>query len=387
MEKKFKIEPICLVLFVLTFVLRGLTDTFLISKGYVGQLDNIKYIPLFIGLVISIIYFIKNNIKISNEFVGIIKHGFIVIIFFFIWSLILTIKTGKFCLETINELTYISLALLYAYFTLSILKFESILLALKIVLYISITFYILEIGIKNFFTFSNYLKINFIESSSPFESNYFSGIAFVLFLFMAFYSDKKRHIIISAFFTLFTFKRVTFVFTIIILVMVLLFPKIRKIKIKTKFPMIIGILFSIITVSYFNALVNGSNLIGNITGQSLVGFTMSRNNFLYKLLNGGYVSYGFGSSTDFTSKSLEMDLIKIYIELGFPFLLIFCIEYFSMCKNNLFSTIILTVCFINLLFSFSLTSPFTWTITFMAISLVNKKGFDFNDKNFIFTRF
>ena len=319
------LKKIIYYLFIITFFFLSFTDAFFVSKGVNSFIDDIKYLFLIVLLLVCILYIRINNKRIDNKYFILIKYIGIFIVLVAIMSFISSFIVGKFTTNSMGEIIILLLSVLSAYLILSTLEPEKIYYAMFITLIFSFIFYILSIGISEFFEIQNYLEISFINSYSIFESHYFCGISYAMFLYFYLNSRKKFPLILSFIYTFLTFKRIFVITSILLLIFYPIVKKKKSISFNTR--VCFSFIFFVSTISYYLLLIHGDNFIYSLTGEKLYELTMSRNIFLDKLINLNYVSYGFGSSTNFLGRSIEMDLIKIYIELGGIMLLFLCLYY------------------------------------------------------------
>lgn len=351
--------------FILTFSIRGLTDAIMVHNNDSNFfLNSIKYVFFFIDILLSIFYILFNKIKLVNlkKFIFI----FMVPLIFLIFSLIQMLIVNKVQTIFLVELSYIVLAIVFAYLLTNILNTKEIYNCMCIILIAVFLGYIYEIGITNF-SINNIFNSNFSLSTSVFESSTSSGTAFVLCGFFLYYNKNKFFTILSLIFVLLTFKRVFMVVTLFIFIEFCFLNKNKKIK--SKYFYLFPVLFILSTVVYFNILTYSFNDL--IIYNKLMDFTQSRVLFLKNLIYSNEKIFGFGSSTLITGKNLEMDLIKIYVEMGFIGLTVFVMFYWQICPKNLFSISFYSGVFINLLFSHSLKSCYTWGLIFILFLTMN----------------
>ena len=82
---------------------------------------------------------------------------------------------------------------------------------------------------------------------------------------------------------------------------------------------------------------------------------------------------------------LEMDLIQIYLELNVVALFIFCYAFFRIANRSIYSLLIMTYTFVNLLTASSLPWSLGWIILLLTVLLIssgkaNKEGYKFESK-------
>ena len=137
------------------------------------------------------------------------------------------------------------------------------------------------------------------------------------------------------------------------------------------------LIFFISTLVYTWLLLgDNSKILYQLIGFDLDKFTVGRQWYLSLVELNGYTFGPYGSSTLTLEsmlgpgKYLEMDLVKITIELGIVAVFLFINNYWNLISNNIISYIIMFMVFVNLLFSHSFTNPFTWTIRLLTFAII-----------------
>lgn len=340
-------------------------------------LKLIKYAITFIVFAICIMKIIgnlKNNINLKYVFE--LKRISVVIGLFLIISIFKINQTKTFTSKTFEELMQLAIPILYTFFIINFMNLKDILKVVKYALIISLIAYVFTIGIGKF-TISNFMSISFINSYSPFESAPFAEIASSLSAFFIYYRKKyPLSAIISFIFCILVFKRMLLLQAIVLLGVSLL--NLSDKKINKKLVECSKMFFFISTVVfYFFLQEKNSMLFQNIFKVNIGDFTMGRVYRLwYPLRN--FVSYGFGSTSDVLGYNLELDLIKILMELGVIAVAIFIYYYFDICRNNFYSFIIIGCIFANLLFASCLTSTVGWLFRMLCMATIYYKRDEWN---------
>lgn len=370
--KKISITTIISVfLFVLIFAIRSFTDAIYVSKGIDSNIwINSKYIVLIIAIIWGI-FLLKNKkdkYVFSKEFASV---GIVITIFILI-TLILIIYSNNFYKGTMEEFIKLILPIIYVFIVLNTFNFKEIYVSMSITLILSLIGYIIEIGTSNF-SLANILTMNFFSSYSPFESSMSCGTAIALCVFFMYYDKNKILKYLSLLFVIFTFKRLSVLFAVLLLVL----PKFVNINksLKKRYFTIAKVFFVVATILYYVFLSPSSSAIfEKILGSSQDEFTMGRSAFLRSLENSDFISSGFGSTTQAIGRGLEMDLIKIYLELGILGLIVFVWGYWNCAGSNLYTFIYMAFQFLNMLTSHSLTSSFNWILAFLIIGTITYKS-------------
>jgi len=346
---------------VLIFAIRAITDAIFVSRGIDSNIwINSKFIMIIIGIIISILQLsIKNNKKIfTKELRSILFTSFS----FLIITLIVWIVNGTFYVNAFEEIIKMIIPIIYAYLILNTLEFKDIYHAFIYILIINYIGLFLEVGINNFSD----------KSYSPFESNYFAGTSIALCVFFMYYRKSKLLTLASLLFVLLTFKRVSILFSLLLFVL----PFFIDINghVSSKYKKIITFLFIILTLIYYNLLLPSSaELFKSIFGKSQIDFTMYRSVFLSRLLDCGYSLKGFGTTTALLGKSMEMDLIKIFLETTIIGLAIFIYNYVKLCGSHIYLHFYVLYLMSNMLTSHSLGNYLGWALAFIIIGCINYK--------------
>ena len=369
-SKRNIVSCINILLFILMYAFRSFTDAIYVSKGIESNfLINVKYLILGVAILFGIfqLKYKKEKTIYNKELVNII----IVISTFVIISSVMIIITENFYSSFIESIIKLSLPIVYVYLLLNIMDFEDIYKCMCGALIFSFIGYVLEIGINNF-TISNFLKIDFIHSYSPFELHFSAGTAIAMCTFFMYYRKNKILKYLSLIFAIFTFKRMAVIFALVLLFL----PKFIDVNknLKEKYKNIIKVIFVIFTLVYFWLLTPQSNIFfEKIFGESQTSVTMGRSDFLQSLLNMDFVSSGYGSISNLFGKGLEMDLISIYLETTIIGLIVFINGYWNCAGNKVYTFVYMTFQFLNLLTSHSLSNSFNWILAFLIIGCISYK--------------
>lgn len=355
------------VLFCLTFILKTYTDVFYVAQNKSGLIVSTKYLTLLMGIAVSILSLDRRSVK-KFIFVRELKAILLVAVVFSAFSLGRSAITLSFSTDSAVGIMYIVLAIIYAFCILNTLHFDDIYSCMKIILISGIIGYVCEIGLDNF-NINNILKSSIQDSYSPFESNYTSSLSIIMCSFFAYYRKDKKWLILSVAFALFTFKRSYMLFAVIFLVLPIIFNPNKKInKFVFYLTTIIFVLatFGIIWIYMPNNEVTFIKYFGITPSR----FSSGRSDLLRSLLSNGYLSTGYESSTAFLGRGLEMELVKIYLELGIIPLIVFVYNYFNISRGNWFCFLMMFQNMINFLTSHSLSSAFNWGLRFIITGCI-----------------
>lgn len=355
------------VLFCLTFILKTYTDVFYVAQNKSGLMVSTKYLTLLMGIAISVLSLNRRIIK-KTIFNKELKAILIVAIVFSAYSFVRSAISMTFSTDSIIGIMYIVLAIIYAYCILNSLNFDEIYSCMKIILISGIIGYVCEIGLDNF-NINNILISSIQDSYSPFESNYTSSLSIIICSFFWILSKRKKWLILSVVFALFTFKRSYMLFAVIFLILPIIFNPNKKINKYVFYLTVIVFILATFGIIWLYMPYNESTFI-KYFGITPSRFSSGRSDLLRSLLGNGYVSTGYESSTAFLGRGLEMELVKIYLELGIIPLTIFVFNYFKIAIGNWFCFLIMFQNMINFLTSHSLSSAFNWSLRFIIIGCI-----------------
>lgn len=270
--------------------------------------------------------------------------------------------------RTTVELLYIVISVMEAFCVFNLFELNQLNICMKNLLAIYIIIYVFELLFKGI-KLTDFFKITLIGSYSPTESQYVASAAMMMFYYFYTFKIKenRRAFIISLVFLILVFKRPLIAGASILMLLDFLFD--LNITIKKRWIIISKIFFVIATIIW-SILLNDSmiSIIQQTYGVNLNDFTESRTWLYNALINSGYKTSGYGTTTIELGKAwfnsgeryLEMDLVKIYLEVGIIGLCLFVNNYFNLVRYNLYNFLMMITIFVTLLFSSSLAEPTYW---------------------------
>lgn len=373
---KFSLKKLNRILFCLIYIFKVFTDVLLVGNGQGGILVAMKYILMLLSIALSLLILVRENAGgIPKLFAKECWYILQVIILFGLMSLILAIIRGRLTNQTIVDLGYILLGIVYSYCIVNTIEINEFNRCMKIILIASIIAYVIEIGTENF-NYANLMDISFNDSHSAFESSFSASMSMILCFYFSYFRKERIWTILAFVFCLATFKRLNVLFAVFFLIYPIFFNKDghidKRIIFAFKIIFIIGTIFFFWIYQYKNA-----SIFEDVFKTTATKFSTGRNIYLNRLLTGGYKSYGYGSSTDFLGYSLEMDFIKIYVELGFVALAFFISRYYDFTGTNIFCFWFMTENMLNFLTSHSLASAFNWALRFAIIGYINYRNSEY----------
>lgn len=392
LDKQFKI--LNYFMFISVFVGKILIEV-LNEKGItLPGGDDLKYFLVAAAVGVAIVQMLTFRIYEKKNRDYIFKKELIILLIicaiFLLYSGYLAHKSNvPIARRTYVEILYLVIPALYAFCIVNTYDFNQIEKLMKITFWSYLILYMYSINIFAV-SINDILNISFIKSTSYFESSIFAFPMLVLFFFFSYYrknKNNKYYWIGSFILTLLTFKRMIMVWAIVLFILDNIIE--LRVIVKKRWKYILAAIFIFATVIYYQALCDTGlgKFIVDTLGVDLESGTMGRKWFLSLLFNRKYSTFGYGSSSIVLGeifnigdiKYLEMDLVKIYLELGIICLSIFTIYLWKITKDNLFSIVMMLSIFMNSLVSHSLTNPFEWTIVYLTIIYISQGSSNRND--------
>lgn len=365
------------ILFTITFATKAITDGMFISRGINTPVDDLKYVFMIVAallLIFEIKFTQKKNPgkRYQRLFIKEFNNINVIVIVFIFISLIKILISGKFTMETPKEIIYLWIPIIYAFLLLNKLSIKDVDKYFNTLLLCFIIGYGLEIYDK--LSISNFFNISYSKSYSPFESAYMSGSFTSIFLYFL-YRDKKLQSTISFIFVLMTFKRLSILFSVIMLITTKIFNMKKDVK---KSTVTLFKLFFIVSpiIIYFYLRPEYIYKINTRFNIDLDEILMGRANIFNTVIDSGFKSYGYGSTTDLVLKifprdgHLHLDLVKIFMETTIVGLSIFVNNLWNVVGKNRYAVLIMLYQFFNILTSHSLRGSFSWTMIYLIIGII-----------------
>lgn len=374
MKIRININNISSILLYIAFVVTYLITLLVFGMGEAES--RYRYFLLAIAIVISFIHvvskygilFFKKKLY-GKELFYILITGIV----FWVMSRMQAEQVGR----ELNFRTYVQIALvvmpaMYVFCLTNLFSIKTIINVMKFTLIGLIIIYFCEPThrIIDFFYRDNWRAVSFFRSTSFTESSLCAEPFLQLFLFFNFFrnyryenGNKKSTTVycyIALLFTLLSFKRLAIVFAICMLMLNRLID--LRGEISSKFVWVFSLFFTIATY-FYTQFMQGTLF----SGFDVYHFTSGRDYILSLWAQKNYLSYGYGSSMLIIGRYLEMDLVQIYLELNLLALFIFCFAYFKLARKNVYSFIIMTYAFSNMLTASSLPYSLGWIILLLTI--------------------
>ena len=334
-------------------------------------------------LIIVTIFFLyeifllkSDNHGYSGIFFDEIKSIICLTVTFAILSIYFMLKNHGFERETMVGLIRIILPIIVAYTLLNVMDIDCIYSLMAILLIIMFIGYLAAFA--NEITISNILSIDFLNSYSPFESNYFSPAAMGFCLFFCYYRKNWVFTVLSVFFTIMTFKRIMVIYSLFLLIFGGIVKKLKKMSPFVIKIFVLGfILFSLFYIRLMDGTVE--DLVFQYFGIHVNSFSMGRSYFMRVILR-DFKSLGFMSST-VGYRSMEMDIPMVYVEMGILALIAIIYYMAKLVKDNWYSFLIILFCLLELLTSHWLDIIYFWIVAYITIGCIQYKSNDNKSNN------
>lgn len=353
-------------LFIATFAIKIFGDAY---AQTLSSIDNLKYVTLCINCLVASMVF-RRRIHDGRKRVFLKETNLLIALFtlYLFISCIEILATDNFSTLTALNLFYLYGAIVYAYLMINTLDFETFMKCMKVLLVLSFIGYVIEIGPENF-NVANIMKIDYQTSYSPFESSYSSSISIIMCAFFCYYRERIIWTLLAFVFSLLTFKRMFIVSAFLFLFIPLFFERNKKIKVRTLG--LLAVFFVSATVAiYYLYQPMYSNFVTQITGSPIEIFSQGRSDFFNALLDSHFVPFGYASTEAFLGRSLEMELLQIYLEMGIVGLVAFVAVFLSLTGRNAYCVLFMVSILMNSLFSHSLSGMFNWTLRYMIFACI-----------------
>lgn len=344
-------------------------------------------IPIIAGFIAIIILSLKR--KIQFTYLKELLSGLLIFLLFLSMSLIKSKNVGQFTFSSLGESVRIVVPFCYCFLSVNFLSRKNIDFLMKLALISSWFAFVVDLFSQNI-DLASIMKISFVNSYSPFENSEVAGLAFALTTyFIYFFKDNKFFSFFSVLLTFLCFKRVYVIGTILLIVCKLILKN-NSIKITEKVSNVLATIGTIViyfaTKAYLFIMMPQNQMWTYEKLHLNIGdFSMGRSYRVAFLLNNNFISYGLGSSSQFlnttfgsvyTISTLELDLIKIFLELGSIALIVFIFVYYNLSKRNAYSYLVMTISLLNLLMASGLTNYIEWYVILLTIDLIQCRRSD-----------
>ena len=342
----------------------------------VGWLSQVKYILSICTIIICVLY--MNKSKQINIFKYEVKSVIWIIGAFAVISLIRSIYINSFTIRTFQELLFLLIPVIFSYCILNTLNKKQIDKCMISTLIIFMIAYFGEINMGFSEFISALTSMSFSNSYSMLESSTFAGSSIAISMYFIYFKKNKLAYLASIFFVILTFKRLAIVFVIFLIFVIKLFNYNKKVNYYALNS--IKIIILLITILYYLIMIpKNVEYINSLFNIDLYKITMSRTYRFSLIYNRPmFINTGLGSTFTYLMNrygvTLEMDFIKLLIEVTPIGLWIFINNMCNIVKKNWYCMLLMLFQFFNLITSHSLASTFAWTIFYLTIGCVLYKN-------------
>ena len=315
----------------------------------------------------------KNNLK---YLIG-LRTGIFLFISFIVISIIRSQQSGTLPNLFWGEAIRLMIPFIYTFLFLNFLSVHDIELFMKFGLIIALVAFFLSTNFSAI-TLNNILSISFLNSYSPFENSEVSFLSFALATFFIYYKNKfPICTILAMLLVVLTFKRVYVLGILLLFIASMNFFK--RIKIK-RWVLYISSITWILLVKFYMFLLNPINY--NLGLEKfhfdVVNFSMNRAFRVWYLIQHNYLSGGLTSTTKFLQNNLffngttlELDLIKILMEIGIVGVIIFIICYYRIVGRSLYAYLLISIMLLQFLMASGVNGYLEMSIVLITVALSN----------------
>ena len=313
----------------------------------------------------------KNNLK---YLIG-LRTGIFLFISFIVISIIRSQQSGTLPNLFWGEAIRLMIPFIYTFLFLNFLSVHDIELFMKFGLIIALVAFFLSTNFSTI-TLNNILSISFLNSYSPFENSEVSFLSFALATFFIYYKNKfPICTILAMLLVVLTFKRVYVLGILLLFIASMNFFK--RIKIK-RWVLYISSITWILLVKFYMFLLNPINY--NLGLEKfhfdVVNFSMNRAFRVWYLIQHNYLSGGLTSTTKFLQNNLffngttlELDLIKILMEIGIVGVIIFIICYYRIVGRSLYAYLLISIMLLQFLMASGGNGYLEMSIVLITVAL------------------
>ncbi len=354
------------LLLILIFVFYSI---FALTSSAIFYIFQKNLVKILFGLSVILLVYKKANfreIKLERVFFG----GCILFLFIFLLSKFFEFQSGIINTKIIDGIFTMAFPLIIVLGVLNSLDSNEIYFCMVAILLVTFGAYFLEMYLSGNMNVSAIKSISIKDSYSPFESHYFSGLSVGLAAYFSYFNKDKKWTILSFIFCFFTFKRIIILFAIILLFLPIVKTDLR-VKSGNTIAFIMTAIFSLLGIGYTYMLMpQNISVLDSLTihyfGLSITKLVMARDHLLGNLIYSGFVRAGIDSTFLF-SKDIEMDLVRLFLELGVAGVFAIVLYFWMLAKDNYFSYMFMLSIMMNLLFSHSIHSTLGWILKYIVI--------------------
>jgi hypothetical protein len=378
MKVNLKIRNLLLISFFITLI-----GNFL---DYINVLNRdtsplITYSFMLLPIAIGIIPICQNLHRKTNlKYIIGLRTGIFLFISFVVISIIMSQQSGTLPNLFWGEAIRLIIPFIYTFLFLNFLSIHDIELFMKFCLIIALVSFFFSTDFSTV-TLNSIFSISFLNSYSPFENSEVSFLSFALASFFIYYKNRfPICTILSMLLVVLTFKRVYVLGILLLFIASIRFFK--KIKIR-RWILYVSSIMWILLIKFYMFLLNPQNYNLGLEKYhfDVVNFSMYRAYRVWYLIQHNYLSSGLTSTTKFlqnnlffSGTTLELDLIKILMELGIVGVIIFIICYYRLVENSIYAYVLINIMFLQFLMASGVNGYLEMSIILVTVALSNYKN-------------
>lgn len=375
MKVNLKTKNLLLISFVITLV-GNFLDYIDVFNRETSPL--IIYTFILLPIAVGIIPFYQSIHNHTNlKYISELHTGIFLFISFILISIFKAQQVGISSNLFWGEAIRLIVPFIYTFLFLNFLSLYDIEVFMKLSLIATLVAFVFTTDFSNI-TLNNILAISFSNSYSPFENSEVSFLSFALSAFFIYYKNKfPMWTILSMIMVVLTFKRVYVLGILILFIASINFFK--RIKVR-KWVLYVSSAIWILLVKFYMFLLDPSNYNLGLEKYHIdvVNFSMNRAYRVWYLIQHNYLSSGLTSTTKFlqtnlffNGTTLELDLIKILMELGIIGIIIFVICYYRLVRKSFYAYLLISIMFLQFLMASGVNGYLEMSVILITVALSN----------------
>ena len=348
------------------------------GDGIFSITSMMKYGTLSLCILTETVTYYNNKIQntkilLRGEFKKFEWHFFILLLL----TLVLSVGSSHFSIRIVQTFIFVLFPMIYAFLVINNWTSEQIDISFKIGVIIAFSGYLISKGIGFSGLISNLTTINFENTNSTMlESSTFALLALGFSGYFCYFKKGLFWKIASVLFVIMTFKRQISLTAVVLLILGFFVIKKRRVN---SFVFFAATIFLIAFAFVYYYAIEPQNILhsSQLIGIDLRAFSTNRTDRLNWLSHSDFVSYGFGSSTDYMYKTfynlaLEMDIVQLFVEMGPIAVVSFISFYLLFSKGNFYVFVFMYLLLINSTLSSGMASTFAWIVILVGMADILK---------------
>lgn len=354
------------------FLIAVFVQIFTIQYESEGILSKFKYLVCGAGIGVGLLTMMWERTRpvMLRELGRVLS----IITFFLIITGLCVLDVGYGNSRTVIEIMLMVLPIVYAFTLINTLTFRQIDACMMVILLASMVAYFANLHMGVGQIVSALLAVNPSASYSALESSSFAGVSIALALYYLYFRRNKLGCVLSFIFVFLTFKRLAMVTVLVLLVLPRFLDCSKPVSLRTlRFTKVM--IFAVSLVYFWLMTPTAASWMQTYWNFDLDSFTMGRS-WRFDLLwnNPNFVNTGLGSTWSFLETrygfSLEMDIVRLLIEVTPIGVAILINNMFDLVKSNRYCFIVMLYLFFNLITSHSLANMFSWLMYYVIFGTI-----------------